>query len=104
MPVFDPPLTLLIVDDHFVFRAGLRAVLSLRKDFRVVAEADDAASALVEFRRHAPAVTQNRRTHPLRSLIYIPHAPPPQSIPRPIVPFRAMPSHCQSQTNPPPFW
>ncbi len=57
MPVFDPPLTLLIVDDHFVFRAGLRAVLSLRKDFRVVAEADDAASALVEFRRHAPAVT-----------------------------------------------
>ncbi|MFN3409283.1 MAG: response regulator [Limisphaerales bacterium] len=54
---FDPPLTLLIVDDHFVFRAGLRAVLSLRKDFRVVAEADDATSALTAFREHRPALT-----------------------------------------------
>jgi DNA-binding NarL/FixJ family response regulator len=57
MPAFDPPLTLLIVDDHFVFRAGLRAVLSLRKDFRVVAEAGDARTALAEFRRHAPGLT-----------------------------------------------
>jgi DNA-binding NarL/FixJ family response regulator len=57
MQAFDPPLTLLIVDDHFVFRAGLKAVLSLRKDFRVAAEADDAASALAEFRRHEPGMT-----------------------------------------------
>jgi DNA-binding NarL/FixJ family response regulator len=39
MTNFEPPLKLLIVDDHFVFRAGLKAVLSLRKDFQVVAEA-----------------------------------------------------------------
>ena len=57
MAIFDPPLTLLIVDDHFVFRAGLKAVLSLREDFQVVGEAADAASALTEFRRHEPAMT-----------------------------------------------
>ena len=57
MNVFDPPLKLLIVDDHFVFRAGLKAVLSLRKDFQVVAEAEDAASALTEFRQHEPGMT-----------------------------------------------
>jgi DNA-binding NarL/FixJ family response regulator len=57
MPTFNPPLTLLIVDDHFVFRAGLKAVLRLRKDFQVVAEADDAAAALTEFRKHEPGMT-----------------------------------------------
>jgi DNA-binding NarL/FixJ family response regulator len=57
MPPFNPPLTLLIVDDHFVFRAGLKAVLSLRKDFQVVGEAGDTASALTEFRRHEPGMT-----------------------------------------------
>jgi DNA-binding NarL/FixJ family response regulator len=57
MHAFGPPLALLIVDDHFVFRAGLKAVLSLRKDFRVVAEAEDVASALTEFRSHEPDMT-----------------------------------------------
>lgn len=57
MSTFNPSLTLLIVDDHFVFRAGLKAVLSLRKDFRVVAEAADGAEALDAFRRHEPAMT-----------------------------------------------
>jgi DNA-binding NarL/FixJ family response regulator len=57
MTTFDPPLKLLIVDDHFVFRAGLKAVLSLRKDFQVVGEAGDGASALVEFRHHEPDMT-----------------------------------------------
>jgi DNA-binding NarL/FixJ family response regulator len=57
MTKFDPPLKLLIVDDHFVFRAGLKAVLSLRNDFQVVAEADDAASALTAFRSHEPGMT-----------------------------------------------
>lgn len=57
MHTFEPPLSLLIVDDHFVFRAGLKAVLSLRKDFQVVAEAEDAAAALVAFRKHEPGMT-----------------------------------------------
>jgi DNA-binding NarL/FixJ family response regulator len=56
MPSFEPPLSILIVDDHFVFRAGLKAVLSLRRDFRVVAEAEDRAGALVEFRRYEPGM------------------------------------------------
>jgi len=47
----------MIVDDHFVFRAGLRAVLSLRKDFEVVAEADTPGTALEQFREHRPALT-----------------------------------------------
>ncbi len=57
MQTFRPPLSLLIVDDHFVFRAGLRAVLSLRKDFTVVAEAEDPDSALQQYRRHQPGLT-----------------------------------------------
>jgi DNA-binding NarL/FixJ family response regulator len=57
MRIFDPPLTFLIVDDHFVFRAGIKAVLSLRKDFQVVAEAEDTASALAAFRLHKPGMT-----------------------------------------------
>lgn len=57
MPVFEPPLTILIVDDHFVFRAGLKAVLSLRKDFQVVAEAGDGAEAMESFRQYEPGMT-----------------------------------------------
>lgn len=57
MNIFNPPLTLMLVDDHFVFRAGLRAVLSLRKDFKVLAEAGNAMEAVAEFRKHRPAVT-----------------------------------------------
>jgi DNA-binding NarL/FixJ family response regulator len=57
MTTFNPPLSFLIVDDHFVFRAGLKAILSLRKDFQVVAEAEDAAAALAEFRKHQPGMT-----------------------------------------------
>ena len=57
MAKFNPHLSLLIVDDHFVFRAGIKAVLSLRRDFQVVAEAGDAATALSEFRSHEPGMT-----------------------------------------------
>lgn len=57
MSHFEPSLTLLIVDDHYVFRAGLKAVLSLRKDFLVVAEAENTGVALDEFRRHEPGMT-----------------------------------------------
>ncbi len=47
----------MVVDDHFVFRAGLKTVLSLRNDFAVIAEADNAASAVERYARHQPDVT-----------------------------------------------
>ena len=40
------PLRLLLVDDHPVLRAGLKAMLSAEADLHVVAEADDGASAV----------------------------------------------------------
>jgi two-component system NarL family response regulator len=57
MHTFEPSLTLLVVDDHYVFRAGLRAVLSLRRDFLVVGEADTTETAVSEYRRLRPDVT-----------------------------------------------
>lgn len=57
MHTFSPQLTLMIVDDHFVFRAGLKAVLSLRRDFQVVAEADTMQAAVEVHARHKPGVT-----------------------------------------------
>lgn len=44
----------LIVDDHPVVRAGLRAFLDLQEDFEVVAEAGSLAEARDRAREHAP--------------------------------------------------
>lgn len=41
------PLRLLLVDDHPILRAGLRALLSAESDFDVVAEAESGESALL---------------------------------------------------------
>ena len=41
-----PPLRLLLVDDHALFREGLTSLLSYQDDFTVVGEAEDAQSAL----------------------------------------------------------
>lgn len=50
------PLTILIVDDHFVVRSGLVTSLELADDIRVVAEADCGEDALPAYRQHRPAV------------------------------------------------
>ncbi len=39
-----PPLRLLLVDDHALFREGLIALLSYQDDFIVVGEAEDVAA------------------------------------------------------------
>lgn len=49
-------ITLVLVDDHPVVRAGLRALLEGQPDLRVVGEAADAAGALSIVRVTAPAV------------------------------------------------
>jgi two-component system, NarL family, invasion response regulator UvrY len=49
-------ISILLVDDHPVVRQGYRRVLENQSDFRVVAEADSAASAYGAFKTHAPDV------------------------------------------------
>ena len=52
-----PPIRVLAVDDHPMYRAGLTAVLSLHADLELVAEAGDGARAVELFRTHRPDVT-----------------------------------------------
>jgi DNA-binding NarL/FixJ family response regulator len=51
-----PPLRLLLVDDHALFREGLIALLSYQDDFSVVGEAEDAKSALDQARALEPDI------------------------------------------------
>lgn len=50
------PISLLLIDDHFVVRSGLAASLELEEDLRVAAEADSGAQALELFEKHRPDV------------------------------------------------
>ena len=52
-----PPIRLLLVDDHAVMRAGLANMLNANPTFRVIADADDADTALELFRKLQPDVT-----------------------------------------------
>lgn len=49
-------LHILLVDDHPIFRAGLRALLNTQEDMEVVGEASDGAEALERVRELAPDV------------------------------------------------
>jgi len=49
-------LRVLLADDHFVVRSGLAASLLLEDDMEVVAEANDAKTAVELFERHLPDV------------------------------------------------
>ncbi|HSW18216.1 MAG TPA: response regulator transcription factor [Ramlibacter sp.] len=46
-------LELLVVDEHSIFRMGLKRLLSDEPDMRVTGEASDGASALLSIRSHA---------------------------------------------------
>lgn len=54
--VTHPPITILIVDDHFVVRSGLAASLELEQDFQVVGEADRGEAAVAEYAALRPSV------------------------------------------------
>jgi two-component system, NarL family, invasion response regulator UvrY len=49
-------ISILLVDDHPVVRQGYRRVLEHQDDFRVVAEAENAANAYRAFKTHSPDV------------------------------------------------
>jgi DNA-binding NarL/FixJ family response regulator len=50
-------MTLLLIDDHELFRDGLRAVLSTRADFKVIGEAGTVADGFTAYQKHLPDVT-----------------------------------------------
>lgn len=49
-------ITVVVVDDHPIVRAGLRAILDTADDMRVVAEGTNGADAVRLVAQHAPAV------------------------------------------------
>ena len=49
-------IRILLVDDHVIFRAAMRAILAMQPDMSVVAEAGDGNEALEMVRRHQPRV------------------------------------------------
>jgi DNA-binding NarL/FixJ family response regulator len=49
-------ISILIVDDHPVVREGYRRLLEMNSEFSVCAEADDAQSAYVLYKKHRPSV------------------------------------------------
>jgi two-component system, NarL family, response regulator len=50
-------ISILLVDDHYMVRIGLKAILSLEPEFRIVGEAEDGQGALKRFRESAPDIT-----------------------------------------------
>lgn len=51
------PIRILSVDDHPVFSAGLKAILSTEEDMKLVAQAATAVEAVDAFRQHRPDIT-----------------------------------------------
>jgi DNA-binding NarL/FixJ family response regulator len=49
-------IRILIVDDHFIVRMGLKGVLNMQADMEVVAEAEDGPEAIRQYREHRPDV------------------------------------------------
>jgi two-component system NarL family response regulator len=51
------PIRILIVEDHFIARAGIAAVVNAQPDMTVVAEVFNGEQAVVSFSQHLPDIT-----------------------------------------------
>lgn len=51
------PIRILCVEDHPVFREGIRTIIGLEPDMILVAHAANAVQAISEFRTHRPEIT-----------------------------------------------
>src|SRR6202521_1650146 len=51
------PIRILCVEDHPVFREGLRAMIGSEPDMAFVGHAPNAVEAVAQFRRHRPDIT-----------------------------------------------
>jgi PleD family two-component response regulator len=51
------PIRILCVEDHPVFRDGLRTIIGSQPDMSLIALAGNAVEAIAEFRRHRPDIT-----------------------------------------------
>jgi len=49
--------SVLLVDDHALFRMGVANIINQEKDLKVVAEAGDGAQGIAAYERHRPDVT-----------------------------------------------
>ncbi len=55
--VQEKPISILSVEDHPIFREGLKTIIESQPDMLLIAQATNAVEALVEFRRHRPDIT-----------------------------------------------
>lgn len=57
MNTVHPPIRILAVDDHPIFRQGITGLLSDQPDMEMVAEASSGLEAIRQFRAHQPDIT-----------------------------------------------